>query len=213
MTVRRLRIGVLASGRGSNLQAIIDAIEAGRLGAELAVVVSDRADAPALARARKHGAPAIFVDPTVYPDHGAFDRAVLAVLSRHRAELVCLAGFMRILTPVLIAPYRSRIMNIHPALLPAFPGLHAQRQALEYGAKISGATVHFVDEGVDTGPIILQAAVPVRDGDTEETLSERILEQEHQIYPRAVQLFAERRLTLSGRRVLIRDAEAERDSG
>jgi len=200
----RLHIGVLASGRGSNLQAIIDAIEAGRLDCELAVVVSDRADAQALARARKHGAKAVFVNPREYPDRESFDRAVLAHLAEHRVELVCLAGFMRILTPGFIAAYRNRIMNIHPALLPAFPGLHAQRQALEHGVKVSGATVHFVDEGVDTGPIILQAAVPVFEDDTEETLSARILEQEHQIYPQAIQLFAEGRLEICGRRVIIR---------
>lgn len=201
-----LRIAVLASGRGSNLQAIIDAIEAGRLNAMLAVVVSDRADAQALERARKHGTEAVFVDPKKYPDREAFDRAVLGVLAEHLVELVCLAGFMRVLTPSFVAAYSGRIMNIHPALLPAFPGLHAQRQTLAYGAKVSGATVHFVDEGVDTGPIILQAAVPVRENDTEETLAARILEQEHRIYPEAIQLFAEGRLTLDGRRVVILDA-------
>ncbi len=201
----RLRIGVLASGRGSNLQAIIDAIEAGRLDCELAVIVSDRADAAALERARKHGMKAVCVNPREHPDRESFDRAVLAHLAEHRVELVCLAGFMRILTPGFIAAYRNRIMNIHPALLPAFPGLHAQRQALEHGVKVSGATVHFVDEGVDTGPIILQAAAPVLEDDTEETLSVRILEQEHQIYPRAIQLFTEGRLEVHGRRVIIRE--------
>lgn len=207
MTPREpLRIAVLASGRGSNLQAIIDAIEAGRLDASLTVVVSDRADAQALERARKHGSAAVFVDPKKYPDREAFDRAVLALLAGHRVELVCLAGFMRILTPTFVAAYRNRIMNIHPALLPAFPGLHAQRQALEYGAKVSGATLHFVDEGVDTGPVILQAAVPVREEDTEEALAARILEQEHRIYPGAIQLFAEGRLVLRGRQVMILDA-------
>jgi len=200
-----LRIAVLASGRGTNLQAIIEAIEAGQLDCQLAVVVSDRADAQALERARKHGADAVFADPKTYPDRESFDRAVLALLAEHRVELVCLAGFMRILAPTFVVAYRNRIMNIHPALLPAFPGLHAQRQALEHGVKVSGATVHFVDEGVDTGPIILQAAVPVRENDTEETLSARILAEEHRIYPRAIQLFAEGRLVLSGRRVVIRD--------
>lgn len=210
MTARRLRIGVLASGRGSNLQAIIDAIEAGRLDCELAVVISDKADARALERARKHGAEAVFVNPRDYPDRESFDRAVLARLAEHRVELVCLAGFMRVLTPAFVAAYRSRVMNIHPALLPSFPGLHAQRQALEHGVKVSGVTVHFVDEGVDTGPIILQAAVPVLEDDTEETLSARILEQEHKIYPRAIQLFAEGCLELRGRRVIIREREGER---
>lgn len=196
---------VLASGRGSNLQAILDAIEVGQLAARVVVVVSDRADAQALDRARRHGVKAVFVDPRQHPDREAFDRAVAAVLDEHRVELVCLAGFMRLLTPGFVAAYHDRIMNIHPALLPSFPGLHAQRQALAYGAKIAGATVHFVDEGVDTGPIILQAAVPVLDDDTEETLSARILVEEHRIYPRAIQLFAEGRLERRGRRVIIRE--------
>jgi len=199
-----LRIGVLASGRGSNLQAIIDAIEVGKLAACLAVVISDRPDAQALERARKHGTEGVFVDPKAHADREAFDRAVLAVLAEHRVELVCLAGFMRILTPMFVRAYAGRIMNIHPALLPTFPGLHAQRQALEHGVKVSGATVHFVDEGVDTGPIILQAAVPVHEDDTEETLAARILAEEHRIYPEAIQLFAEGRLEVRGRRVLIR---------
>ena len=200
-----LRIGVLASGRGSNLQAIIDAIEAGKLDSRLAVVVSDRGDARALERAKKHGTEAVFLDPKGYPDREAFDQAVLAVLAEHRVELVCLAGYMRILTPGFVRALPGQIMNIHPALLPAFPGLHAQRQALEHGVKISGATVHFVDEGVDTGPIICQVAVPVREDDTEETLAARILEQEHRLYPRAIRLFAERRLSIVGGRVFVRE--------
>ncbi|MFQ5521781.1 MAG: phosphoribosylglycinamide formyltransferase, partial [Candidatus Methylomirabilia bacterium] len=151
MRAELLRIGVLASGHGSNLQAIIDATEAGRLAVEVAVVASDRAGAQALDRARRHGIKAVFVDPKAYADREAFDRALLDVLGAHRVDLVCLAGFMRLLTPALIASYRNRIMNIHPALLPAFPGLHPQRQALEHGVKVAGATVHFVDEGVDTG--------------------------------------------------------------
>ena len=199
-----LRIAVLASGRGTNLQAIIDAIEAGRLKACLPVVISDRPDAQALDRARRHGAKAVFVNPREHPDRESFERAVLALLAEYRIELVCLAGFMRILSPAFIRACPGPIMNIHPALLPAFPGLHAQRQALEHGVKVSGATVHFVDEGVDTGPIILQAAVPVHEDDTDETLSARILAEEHRIYPEAVQLFAEGRLTLRGRSVLIR---------
>lgn len=200
-----LRIGVLASGRGSNLQAIIDAIEAGKLDSRLAVVVSDRADAQALERARKHGVEPVFLDPKAYPDRGAFDHALLAVLAAHRVKLVCLAGYMRVLTPAFVRALPGRIMNIHPALLPAFPGLHAQRQAFQHGVKISGATVHFVDEGVDTGPIICQVAVPVIEDDTEETLAARILEQEHELYPRAIRLFAEGRLSIVGRRVLIRE--------
>ncbi|MFQ5828777.1 MAG: phosphoribosylglycinamide formyltransferase [Candidatus Methylomirabilia bacterium] len=209
----RLRVGALASGRGSNLQAIIDAIERGQLAAQLIVVVSDRSDARALERARRHGIEAVFVDPKGYPDREAFDRALIEVLAAHGVELVCLAGFMRILTPLFVHAYRDRIMNIHPALLPAFPGLHSQRQALAHGVKIAGCTVHFADEGVDSGPIILQAAVAVLDDDTEETLSARILEQEHRIYPRAIQLFAEGRLTVQGRRVVIRPAEGAEEGG
>ncbi len=200
-----LRIGVLASGRGSNLQAIIDAIEAGKLDGRLAVVVSDRADAQALERARKHGTEAVFMDPKAHPNRVPFDQAMLGVLAEHRVELVCLAGYMRVLSPTFVRALPGQIMNIHPALLPSFPGLHAQRQALQYGAKVSGATVHFVDEGVDTGPIICQAAVSVREDDTEETLAGRILEQEHQLYPRAIRLYAEGRLSVVGRRVLVRE--------
>ncbi|MBI3625967.1 MAG: phosphoribosylglycinamide formyltransferase [Candidatus Rokubacteria bacterium] len=200
-----LRIGVLASRRGSNLQAIIDAIESGKLDCRLAVVVSDRADAQALERAKKHGAEAVFLDPKGYGTREAFDQAVLGVLADHRIELVCLAGYMRVLSPTFVRALPGQIMNIHPALLPAFPGLHAQRQALKHGVKISGATVHFVDEGVDTGPIICQAAVPVREDDTEETLSARILEQEHQLYPRAIRLYAEGRLSVVGRRVFVEE--------
>jgi len=200
-----LRIGVLASGRGSNLQAIIDAIEAGKLDCRLAVVVSDRADAQALERARKHGTEAVFMDPKAHPTREAFDQAILGVLAEQRVELVCLAGYMRVLSPTFVRALPGLIMNIHPALLPAFPGLHAQRQALQYGVKVSGATVHFVNEGVDTGPIICQAAVPVREDDTEETLAARIIEQEHQLYPRAIQLYAEGRLEVRGLRVYVNE--------
>lgn len=198
-----LRIGVLASGRGTNLQAIIDAIQAGRLDARLVVVISDKPDAPALGRAQRHGAKALFIDPHDVHEREAFDRALVTALTEHQVELVCLAGFMRILTPAFLTVFPDRIMNIHPALLPAFPGLHPQRRALEHGVKLSGATVHFVDEGVDSGPIILQVAVTVQDDDTEESLSARILAEEHKIYPRAIQLFAEGRLRIEGRRVII----------
>ncbi len=201
-----LRLGVLASGRGSNLQAIIDAIEAGRLSAKIEVVLSDRAHAEALGRARRHGIKAIFVDPKACDDRKVFDSALVNLLEVHQVELVCLAGFMRLLTPTFLAAFPGRIMNIHPALLPAFPGLHAQRQALEHGVRVAGCTVHFVDEGVDTGPIVLQAAVPAFDDDTEETLSARILVEEHKVYPQAIQLFAEGRLEIKGRRVFIREA-------
>jgi phosphoribosylglycinamide formyltransferase-1 len=195
-------LGVLASGRGSNLQAILDAIDAGRCPARVAVVVSDRKDAPALERARRAGAKAVHLDPRAYPDRVAFDDAVAEVLRQHGTELVCLAGYMRVLSAEFVRRFPGRILNVHPALLPAFPGLHAQRRALEHGVKIAGATVHFVDEGVDTGPIVLQAGVPVLDDDTEDTLAARILVEEHRLYPEAIRLYAEGRLRLAGRRVL-----------
>jgi phosphoribosylglycinamide formyltransferase 1 len=198
-----LRLGVLASGRGSNLQAIIDTIAAGRLSAHLAVVVSDRERAPALDRARRHGAPALVLNPKDFADRAAYDRALLRALEQHGVELVCLAGFMRILGPEITRPLAGRVMNIHPSLLPAFPGLHAQRQALEHGVTLAGATVHFVDEGVDTGPIVVQEAVPVLADDTEDTLAARILAVEHRLYPRAIRLYAEGRVRLAGRRVFI----------
>jgi phosphoribosylglycinamide formyltransferase-1 len=199
-----LRLAVLASGRGSNLQAIIDAIEQKRLQAVLAVVISNKAEAPALERARKHGVPAVFLDPKATPGREAYDAVILEHLRKHDVGLVALAGYMKIVTRVLIDAYAHRIMNIHPSLLPAFPGLAAQQQALDWGAKVSGCTVHFVEEGVDTGPIIQQAAVPVLEGDQAESLEARILEQEHRIYPEAIQLFAEGRLAIEGRRVRIR---------
>ena len=198
-----LRLAVLASGRGSNLQAIIDAIEQKRLGAVLAVVISNKAEAQALERARKHGAPAVFLDPKATPGREAYDAVILEHLRKNDVRLVALAGYMKIVTRVLIDAYAHRIMNIHPSLLPAFPGLAAQQQALDWGAKVSGCTVHFVEEGVDMGPIIQQAAVPVLEGDQAESLEARILEQEHRIYPEAIQLFAEGRLAIEGRRVRI----------
>jgi phosphoribosylglycinamide formyltransferase-1 len=199
-----LRLAVLASGRGSNLQAIIDAIEQRRLQAVLAVVISNRAEAQALERARKHGAPAVFLDPKATPGREAYDAVILEHLRKHDVGLVALAGYMKIVTRVLIDAYAHRIMNIHPSLLPAFPGLAAQQQALDWGAKVSGCTVHFVEEGVDTGPIIQQTVVPVLEGDTAESLEARILEQEHRIYPEAIQLFAEGRLAIEGRRVRVK---------
>ena len=204
----KLRLGVLASGRGSNLQAIIDAIEQGRVQATIAVVISNKRDAPALDRARRHGLTDLFLDPKPYAgqadSRAAYDHAVLDALRKHDVQLVLLAGYMKIVTPVLIEAYRNRMMNIHPALLPAFPGLDGQKQALDWGVKIAGCTVHFVTEGVDEGPIIVQAAVPVLEADTTETLSARILEKEHSIYPMAVQWYAEGRLQVEGRRVKIR---------
>ena len=206
MRATPLRLGVLVSGRGSNLQAILDAIDAGRCPARVVVVVSDRPGATALDRARRAGAKAVHVDPHGYPDRTAFDRAVGALLAEHAVELVCLAGYMRLLSPEFVAAWRGRILNVHPALLPAFRGLHAQRQALDYGVKVSGATIHVVDEGVDTGPIVVQAAVPVLDDDTEATLAARILAEEHRLYPEAIRLYAEGRLEVEGRRVRMRRA-------
>ena len=197
----RIRLGVLVSGRGSNLQAIIDASQAGRIDAVVAIVISDVADAFALDRARTHGIEAVFVDPNLFETREGFEATIIDLLRKHDVDLVCLAGFMRLLNPPFVREYRNRIINIHPALLPAFPGLHVQRKALKHGAKFSGCTVHFVDEGTDTGPIIIQAVVSVLDDDTDESLSARILTYEHQIYPRAIQLFAEGRLEVRGRRV------------
>jgi phosphoribosylglycinamide formyltransferase 1 len=202
-----LRVAVLASGRGSNLQAIIDAIEAGQVHAKIVAVISNKNDALALERARKHGIPDIFVDPKPYagrPDsREAYDRGLLEVLNKHDAELILLAGYMKIVTPILVNAYANRMMNIHPSLLPSFPGLDAQKKAIEWGCKLAGCTVHFVTEGVDEGPIILQASVPILDGDNPETLAARILVEEHRIYPRALQLFAEGCLRVEGRRVIV----------
>lgn len=202
----KLRLGVLASGRGSNLQAIMDAAAAGRLEAEVAVVVSDKKEALALERARSRGIPAVHIDPRSFASKEEYEAAVVETLNRHGVELVCLAGYMRLVGKTMLQAFPNRIMNIHPALLPAFPGLNAQKQAVEYGVRYSGCTVHFVDEGVDTGPIILQAVVPVLPDDTPETLAARILEQEHRIYPEAIALFAAGRLEIRGRRVYIKDA-------
>lgn len=207
-----LRVAVLASGRGSNLQAIIDAIEAGQLQAKIVAVISNKQDAVALERARKHGLPDLFVDPKPFagrPDsREAYDQVLLDLLKKYDVELVLLAGYMKIVTAVLVNSYANRMMNIHPSLLPSFPGLDVQRKAIEWGCKLAGCTVHFVTEGVDEGPIILQAAVPILDSDTAESLAARILEQEHKIYPRAVRLFAENRLRVEGRRVLIEQGKS-----
>jgi phosphoribosylglycinamide formyltransferase-1 len=207
MAAGKLRLGVLASGRGSNLQAIIDAIEAGRLDATIAIVISNKKDAAALERARRHGLTDVFLDPKPYAgqpnNREAYDAAVLEVLRKHDVDLVLLAGYMKIVTRVLIEAYQNRMMNIHPSLLPSFPGLDAQKQARDWGVKIAGCTVHFVTEGVDEGPIIVQAAVPVVDGDTPQTLATRILKEEHKIYPLAVRLFSEGRLLVEGRQVRV----------
>ena len=204
-----LRVGVLASGRGSNLQALLDATRTPDFPARVVVVISDRERAQALARAEAAGVDAVFLDPTAHGDRAAYDAALRERLEKHRVELVCLAGYMRILSPAFVQALRGRLVNIHPSLLPAFPGLHAQRQALEHGAKVAGCTVHFVDEGMDTGPIVLQAAVPVEPDDTEDTLAARVLKEEHRLFPAAVRLFAEGRLEIVGRRVIVTHARKE----
>lgn len=200
----RLRVGVLVSGRGSNLQALLDASARADYPAEVVVVISDRERAAALDRARAAGVEALVVNPKDFADREAFDLALVREFTARGVGLVCSAGFMRILSSAFTRAFAGRAMNIHPSLLPAFPGLHAQRQALDHGAKVAGATVHFLGEGaVDTGPIILQSSVPVHPDDAEDTLSARILAEEHRLYPEAVRLFAEGRLAVVGRRVSV----------
>ncbi|MGI5990995.1 MAG: phosphoribosylglycinamide formyltransferase [Methanosarcina sp.] len=197
-----VKIAVLVSGNGSNLQAIIDSIEKGHIkNAAINVVISNKANAYALERAKNHGINTVFLDPGEY-GKDEYDRAILKILNQYNTDLLLLAGYFRILGNEIIELYRNRVMNIHPSLLPAFKGLHAQKQAFEYGVKVAGCTVHFVDEGLDSGPIILQRCVPVLPGDTEETLTARILEQEHIIYPEAVRLFTEGKLKIEGRNVV-----------
>ena len=205
MTEAKQKLGVLCSGRGTDLQSIIDAIGRGEVDAEIAVVLTDKPEAFALQRAERAGIKAVCVNRKQYGDREPFEEALIEELEAAGVTLVVLAGFMRILTPVFVRHFAGRIMNIHPALLPSFPGAHAHRDVLAYGVKVSGCTVHFVDEGTDSGPIILQAAVPVLDGDTEETLGARVLEQEHVIYPQAIQLYCEGRLQVEGRQVRILD--------
>ena len=196
-------IGVLISGSGTNLQAIIDAIATKKLDANIAVVLSNKADAYGLARAQNQGIRTEVLDHKVFASREAYDQAVVDLLRGRGVELVVLAGFMRLLSPVFIKAYSNRIMNIHPALLPSFPGLHVQKKALDHGVRFAGCTVHFVNEDCDEGPIIIQAVVPVYPDDSEEQLAARILKQEHRIYPRAIQLYAEGRLHVVGRRVLV----------
>lgn len=202
-----MNVGVLVSGSGTNLQAILDAERRGELGgARVVVVVSNVPGVRALERARAAGVAAEVLPHREFASRQAFDEAMLALLRRYGVELVALAGFMRIVTPTFLRAFPLRVVNIHPSLLPAFPGVHAQKQALDYGARISGCTVHFVDEGCDTGPILMQAAVPVRDDDDEAALTARILAEEHRIYPAALRAIAEGRVTVAGRRVTIREA-------
>ncbi len=202
MTTGKIKLGVLVSGRGSNLQAIIDSIEQKKVNAEIVLVLSNVQSAPALERSKKHGLGTVFVDARTFSSKAEFDQELVDRLKAKEVDLVCLAGYMKILSDNFIEAFAGKIINIHPSLLPAFPGLHPQRQALEHGAKISGCTVHFVDTDVDTGPIILQSAVPVLDDDDEASLSARILEKEHELYPEAIRLISENRLTLKGRQVI-----------
>ncbi|HEX9788853.1 MAG TPA: phosphoribosylglycinamide formyltransferase [Candidatus Binatia bacterium] len=200
---KQVPIGVLVSGSGTNLQAMIDAIEAGKLDAKIEVVLSNKAEAYGLVRARNHGIPVEVLNHKNFSSREAYDQAVVALLQARGVELVVLAGFMRLLSPVFVKAYSNRIMNIHPALSPAFPGLHVQQRAVDHGVRFSGCTVHFVNEECDEGPIIIQAVVPVFADDSGETLATRILAQEHRIYPRAIQLYAEGRLKVIGRKVWV----------
>lgn len=195
------RLGILLSGRGSNFSAIADAIDAGRLDAEIAVVISNRVDAPGIAAARERGLN-VKALPSRGLDREVYDRCLIEELHANRVELVCLAGYMRILSGHFIREFSMRILNIHPSMLPAFPGLDAQHQAIEHGVKFSGCTVHFVDEGLDSGPIIAQAVVPVLDGDTAESLSVRILKEEHRIYSQAIGLVLSGKFRIEGRRII-----------
>lgn len=197
------KLAVLLSGRGSNFEAIARAVREGKIDAEIAVVISNRPDARGLERAREMGIPSLCV-PSRGVTREEYDEKLIEELRRHNPDLICLAGFMRLLSPAFIAAFRGRILNIHPSLLPAFPGLDAQRQAFEHGVRFTGCTVHFVDEGLDSGPIVMQAAVPVRDDDTVETLTERILEAEHATYPRAIALVLSGAYRIEGRRVVHR---------
>jgi len=198
-----LKLAVLVSGNGSNLQAIIDAIESGAINAKITCVVSNKSDAFALTRAIKHNIPTAIHKNQDYPTRREYDAALVKILRDHGAELVILAGFMRILSEVMVNAFPHAIINIHPALLPAFPGLHAQKQALDYGVRYSGCTVHLVDCGTDTGPIIIQAVVPIEQNDTEETLSARIQQEEHRCFPETIRLFAEGKIQVNGRHVQI----------
>lgn len=207
-----VKLGVLVSGSGSNLQAIIDNIEAGRVDAQIKVVVSNLPDAYALERAKTHGIPTVVIHHKEFKTRRDFDQRLVEALEVHEVELVVLAGFMRMVTPVLLRSFPMRVMNIHPALLPSFPGTHVWQAEVDYGVKFAGCTVHFVDEGTDTGPIIIQGVVPVYDDDTADSLNARILKQEHKIYSQAIQLYAEGRLKMQGHRVLAKGVPKVPDS-
>jgi phosphoribosylglycinamide formyltransferase-1 len=197
------KIGILISGRGSNFEAIARNVQAGKIPAEIGVVISNKEEAAGLAIARQMGLNAVCI-PSKGKEREAFERELVACLRQHEVDLVCLAGFMRVLTSYFIREFKGRILNIHPAILPSFPGVEAQKQALDYGVKFTGCTVHFVDEGVDTGPVVAQAVVPILDDDTPETLAARILKEEHRIYTEAVCLIVEDKIRIEGRRVLLR---------
>ena len=201
MPLNIFKLAVLVSGRGSNLQAIIDSIDREELDAHLSIVISNTKDAMALKRAEKHGIKTIFIDPSTYLNSKEYDKALVLKLKEFSIDLICLAGYMRILGEEVIQTFEKKIINIHPSLLPAFPGLDAQKQAINHGVKFSGCTVHFVDSGVDSGPIILQTVVPIYDNDDEKSLSKRILEQEHYLYPKAIKMIQEKKIRLSGRTV------------
>ena len=201
MPLNVFKLAVLVSGRGSNLQAIIDSIDREELDAHLSIVISNTKDAMALKRAEKHGIKTIFIDPSTYLSSKEYDKALVLKLKEFSIDLICLAGYMLILGEEVIQTFEKKIINIHPSLLPAFPGLNAQKQAINHGVKFSGCTVHFVDSGVDNGPIILQTVVPVYDDDDEKSLSKRILEQEHYLYPKAIKMIQEKKIRLNGRTV------------
>jgi phosphoribosylglycinamide formyltransferase-1 len=204
---QKIKLGVLVSGSGSNLQAIIDNIEKGLLDGDIKVIISNNDDAYALVRAKKHNITSVIIKHSDFADRKDFDQKMIDVLKSFSVDLVVMAGFMRLLTPLFLNAFPMRIMNIHPAILPAFPGIHAQKRAADYGVRFSGCTVHFADEGVDSGPIIIQAIVPAYDDDTEDTLAARILKEEHRIYPQAIQFYAEGRIEVIGRQVRIRGSK------
>jgi len=200
---KRGRIMVMLSGRGSNFLAIRDAVRAGRIDAEIALVFSNKEDAPGLLAARRDGLESLYLNPKLYPDKEEYDAEIAREARKRQVDLICLAGYMKVLTPPFCNAFKHRIINIHPALLPSFPGLHVQQKAIDWGVRFSGCTVHFVAAEVDMGPIILQAAVPVLQNDTEEFLAARILVEEHKIYPEAIKLYFEGRIEVRGRRVYI----------
>jgi phosphoribosylglycinamide formyltransferase-1 len=204
-----IRIGVLVSGSGTNLQSIMNACDCSEIDGQVCVVISNVPGVYAIECAREKNVVTVVIPHTEYPDRGSFDKQLVKILTEYRVDLVALAGFMRVLTPEFLRCFPGRVMNIHPALLPSFPGIGVRQKALDYGVRFSGCTVHFLDEGVDTGPIIIQAVVPVYPDDSEEVLKDRILKLEHKIYPKAIQLFAQGRLTIKGRKVHIRGYEKD----